>query len=138
MPSLATENIILRDVGVGDIRTVLTEDVILKSMKQRKHMLIMGVILARKVAREAGGKVGLAGNGRVSREEGIMVVIRVTKITRFTVTHLDLWGGVKGCVITKPLHKVDATNDMWPHDLNSILGEQALVLLQVDMPRGYD
>ncbi|GKD22475.1 hypothetical protein Tco_1224178, partial [Tanacetum coccineum] len=74
MPSLATENIILRDVGVGDIRTVLTEDVILKSMKQRKHMLIMGVILARKVAREAGGKVGLAGNGGVSGEEGIRMV----------------------------------------------------------------
>ncbi|GJT38544.1 alanine--glyoxylate aminotransferase 2 homolog 3, mitochondrial [Tanacetum coccineum] len=83
-----------------DIRTVLTEDVILKSTKQRKHMLIMGVILAGKVAGEAGGEVGLAGNGGVSGEEGVHVAV-ICGLARCNKNHIDkAWEAVKrrnGC-----------------------------------------
>ncbi|GKC06309.1 2-isopropylmalate synthase A-like protein [Tanacetum coccineum] len=80
---------------IGDIRTVLTEDVILKSTKKRKRMLIMGVILARKVIGEASGKVGLARNDRVSGEEEVHVAV-ICGLARCNKNDIDkAWEVVK-------------------------------------------
>ncbi|GJU65689.1 transcriptional activator DEMETER [Tanacetum coccineum] len=49
------------------------------------------------------------------------------------VTHSDPWGGVKNREIPKALHKVDTTNNMMPHDLNSISGEQVCRVDRVEV-----
>ncbi|GJX61954.1 hypothetical protein Tco_0294854, partial [Tanacetum coccineum] len=40
--NLSCEELLALEERIGDVKTGLTEDVILKSMKQRKHMLFMG------------------------------------------------------------------------------------------------
>ncbi|GJY10610.1 reverse transcriptase domain-containing protein [Tanacetum coccineum] len=99
-----------------------------------------------KSRRKGGGEVGLVGNGRVSGKEGVHVPVicglvrcnkndieQVVEKARSMVVYVRSLGcndvefspeDAGSRVITKPLHKVDATNNMIPHDLNNIPGEQ--------------